>query len=266
GDDHLSNTFRQIQIYQAMNWALPQFAHVPLIHGSDGAKLSKRHGAMGVQAYQKMGFLPEAMKNYLLRLGWGHANTEIISEQEAIQLFSLDHVGRSPSCFDWAKLTALNAHYLRERSDTSLFELLKDLFAQEGMSLDEAASERLLKGLPGLKQRAKTLLELKENAEIYRTNAVEHWSDEAKNLLEKNDCRALLEKYILQLEKLKTWTADDLEETARLLVQQEGVKLGHLAQPLRALVTGRLVSPPVFHVMEILGHSIVLERLRVKEL
>jgi glutamyl-tRNA synthetase len=264
GDDHLSNTFRQMQIYQAMNWALPQFAHVPLIHGSDGAKLSKRHGAMGVQTYQEMGFLPEAMKNYLLRLGWGHGNTEIISEEEAIQLFSLDHVGRSPSCFDWAKLTALNAHYLRERSDASLFKLLKDLFSQEGLSLDEAASERVLKGLSTLKQRAKTLLELKENAEIYRTDAVSHWSEEAKSLLEKNDFKFLLEKYLLQLEKLQIWAADDLEKTARLLVQQEGTKLGHLAQPLRALLTGSLVSPPVFHVMEILGRSIVLERLRVK--
>src|SRR3954469_12923509 len=163
GDDHLTNNFRQVQIYRAMGWDLPEFAHIPLIHGADGAKLSKRHGALGVDAYRDMGYLPEALRNYLLRLGWGHGDDEIISTEQAIEWFDLDGIGRSPAQFDFAKLDSINAHYIREADDARLLALVAErLETQFGRPLSEVESGRLLKAMPGLKPRAKTIVELAE--------------------------------------------------------------------------------------------------------
>ena len=168
GDDHLTNMFRQFHIYKAMDWKLPHFAHIPLIHGADGAKLSKRHGALGVEAYRDMGYVPEALCNYLLRLGWSHGDAEIISRSEAIQWFDLDHVGKSPARFDFAKLTNLNGHYMREAEDENLVALLLPfLEANDGLSVDSEARDLLKRGMPGLKDRAKTMLELAEACLFY---------------------------------------------------------------------------------------------------
>src|SRR6267154_5624362 len=161
GDDHLNNAFRQTQIYRALDWPVPEFAHVPLIHGPDGAKLSKRHGAVGVEAYREMGYLPEALRNYLMRLGWGHGDDEIISTEQAIEWFDLANVGRAPSRFDVTKLTNLNAHYMRETADDELLLLVRPLVeARIGGAIDEPGLERVRRGLSGVKQRSRTLVEL----------------------------------------------------------------------------------------------------------
>ena len=168
GDDHLTNTFRQLQLYQAMGWDVPRFAHIPLIHGPDGAMLSKRHGALGVEAYREMGYLPEALRNYLLRLGWGHGDAETISTEQAVQWFDLDGVGRSPSRFDFAKLDNLNGHYLREADDGRLVELIRpQLEGRIARPVDGDGLARLTRGMAGLKQRAKTLKELAASAAFY---------------------------------------------------------------------------------------------------
>ncbi len=170
GDDHLTNTFRQIQIYRAMGWDLPEFAHIPLIHGADGAKLSKRHGALGVDAYRDMGYLPEAVRNYLLRLGWGHGDDEIISTEQAIEWFDLGGIGRSPSRFDFAKLDNLNAHYMRLADDARLVGLIVPLIeAKSGAPVNSEARDLLTRAMPGLKQRAKTLVELAEFGALLRS-------------------------------------------------------------------------------------------------
>src|SRR5260221_12782690 len=168
GDDHLNNAFRQLQIIHAMGWSEPVYAHIPLIHGADGAKLSKRHGALGVDAYRDMGFLPAALRNYLLRLGWGHGDDEIIPTEKAIDWFDLDAVGRSPARFDFTKLQNLNGHYIRERSDRDLAGLVTPMLETAlGRALTPAETERLERGMPGLKSRAKTLVELAESARFY---------------------------------------------------------------------------------------------------
>ncbi len=167
GHDHLTNTFRQVQLYRAIGREPPQFAHIPLIHGADGAKLSKRHGALSVTEYRELGFLPEAVRNYLLRLGWSHGDEEIISTEQAITLFDLAAVGRSPARFDLAKLTSVNAHYLRERPDRELAELIAPRLADAGLAPDPEGTRRLIAGMPGLKQRARTLVELAQSAAFY---------------------------------------------------------------------------------------------------
>jgi glutamyl-tRNA synthetase len=258
GDDHLTNTFRQAQIYQAMGWSLPTFAHIPLIHGPDGNKLSKRHGALSVQEYAKMGFLPEALCNYLLRLGWGHGDTEIISKENAAALFSLENVGKSPSRFDLAKLTALNAHYLRHRSDADLVHLIDTAWQKPSVH----AQARLLKGMSGLKTRAKTLLELEELAEIYLTDGLSSFTKDAHQLLQASSVHTFLSQYCQAIGSLDVWSAPQLEEATRQFVGEAGIKLGALAQPLRAALTGRLLSPPVFEVMEVLGPQLTQQRIQ----
>ncbi len=253
GDDHLTNTFRQIQIYSAMGWQPPRFGHIPLIHGPDGAKLSKRHGALGVEAYRDMGLLPEAMRNYLLRLGWSHGDDEIISTEQACQWFDLEHVGRSPARFDMTKLTALNGHYLREADDARLV----DLIAPEADALGRA---RLTAGMAGLKERAKTLLDLADSAGFYLAARPLTQDDKAKKLLDDGG-RADLAAFRAKLAAVAEWTRADLEEAARLHAEASGLKLGKVAQPLRAALTGSTVSPPVFDVMEILGRDEALGRI-----
>lgn len=258
GDDHLTNTFRQLQIYHAMGWSPPEFAHIPLIHGPDGAKLSKRHGALSIQEYQKMGFLPEALRNYLLRLGWGHGDVELISTEEAIALFSLEDVGKAPARFDLTKLTSFNGHYIREKPDTELLAFLEKTIP----TLTLGGQARLLKGMAGLKQRAKTLLDLQEQTVFYITDEAPTPPPEEKTLLEQPDIQEYLKGYLEVLKAIPSWDAVHLEEAARVFATSKKLKLGQLAQPLRIALTGRTVSPPIFDVAAILGPQITCDRLQ----
>ena len=261
GDDHLTNTFRQYQLYQACGWEVPHFGHIPLIHGPDGAKLSKRHGALGAEAYREMGFLPEAMRNYLLRLGWSHGDDEIISTSQAVEWFNLDSVGRSPARFDLGRLTTLNAHYLRLAADDRLADMLAPMMeAKLGHSLSELHRTRLIAGLPGLKERVKTLVELADQALFYAQSRPLSRDDKANRLLNDGG-RPILAALKPLLESALTWTRDSLEEIARSYAEANSHKLGAIAQPLRAALTGSTVSPPIFEVMEILGKDETLARL-----
>ncbi len=259
GDDHLTNTFRQRMIYDSMGWTAPHFSHIPLIHGPDGAKLSKRHGALGVEAYRDMGYLPAALRNYLLRLGWGHGDDEIISTQQAIEWFDLGGIGRSPSRFDFAKLDNLNGHYMRQADDA---ELAKGVAEKLGKADDSAALALLTRAMPGLKSRAKNLKELAENAGFYVQQRPLAFADKAKAILVAPETVALMPKIIEAYAAANDWQAAALEEMARGLAESSGVKLGAVAQPLRAALTGSTQSPPIFEVMEILGKDEAMARLK----
>ena len=263
GDDHLNNAFRQTQIYRALGWEPPVFAHIPLIHGADGAKLSKRHGALGVDAYRDMGMLPEAMRNYLLRLGWGHGDDEIISTKQAVAWFDLGGVGKSPARFDLAKLTNLNAHYLREMDDAALaVAVVPRLEAELGGPIDSAGRARLVAGLPGLKPRAETLIDLAEGAVFYVRKAPLPMSEKAAKLLD-DDGKVIIERVLPHLEALSDWDEAQIETTLRDFVETSDppVKFGQVAQPLRAAVTGSTTSPGLFEVLAVLGKDETLDRL-----
>jgi glutamyl-tRNA synthetase len=255
GDDHLNNAFRQLQIIRAMDWPEPVYAHIPLIHGPDGAKLSKRHGALGVDAYRDMGLLPAALRNYLLRLGWGHGDDEIISTQQAIEWFDLDGVGRSASRFDMAKLTNLNAHYLRETSDIELLSLvLPRIEGKLGGALDVEARERVLRGMNGVKPRARTLVELADNLMFYARNGAPPIADDKARALLTPEAKALMGKLAPALEQQASdWGEKQLEEAVRKFAESNGMKLGQVAQPLRVALTGSTASPGIFEVLAVLG-------------
>lgn len=257
GDDHLTNAFRQTQLYNALEWEPPAFAHIPLIHGPDGAKLSKRHGALGIEAYREMGYLPEALRNYLLRLGWGHGDEEIISTEQAIAWFDLPAVGRSAARFDLDKLEHLNAHYLREADNARLVELLVERYG----SISQTARERLLAGMEGLKPRARTIKDLAELARFYVAERPLDYNDRAQKLLAAEGVAELLEQLQEQLNALAQWEEGAVEATVRALAEEAGVKLGALAQPLRAALTGSNVSPGIFEVAAVLGRDESLGRL-----
>lgn len=266
GDDHLTNTFRQIMIYKAMGWKLPTFAHIPLIHGSDGAKLSKRHGALGVEAYRDMGFLPEALLNYLLRLGWSHGDDEIISMKQAKTWFSLEHVGRSPSRFDLAKLTHLNAHYLAQKPEADLLSLIIPPLEQlKGKDLTPVEMSRLIKGLPSLKTRSKTLHDLEIASTLYLDGAPFSYEEKGCALLSpavKETLKTFRQKYLEPSAFLpKKWTHDYLENLLKGFCHDQAISLKTIAQPLRIILTGSLVSPSLFEIMEILGCEEVRTRL-----
>ncbi len=260
GDDHFTNAFRQTQIYRALGWATPEFAHVPLIHGPDGAKLSKRHGAMGVDAYRDMGYLPEALRNYLLRLGWSHGDDEIISTADAVRWFDLDAIGRSPARFDFAKLGSVNAHYIREAPDARLVELAAPILERRlGRALTDEGRQILLRAIPALKPRAKTLQELAERAQFYVAPRPIPIDDTAKKLLGEA-AQGLLAGLVPELAKVP-WRAKELEEAVRRFAEGAGVKLGDIAQPLRAALAGATQSPGIFEVMEALGRNETLGRI-----
>ena len=256
GDDHLNNAFRQLVIIRAMGWPEPTYAHVPLIHGPDGAKLSKRHGALGVDAYRdELGMLPEAVSNYLLRLGWGHGDDEIISRDQAIAWFDLDHVGKSPSRFDFKKLENLNGHYLREADDWRLADLVAPRL---GASEDQKAL--LLRAMPELKARAHTLNELVDGSRfLFATRPLE--MDAAASALLTPEARSLLKAAHEALNALDDWTHDATEQAIRVVADAQGQKLGKLAQPLRAALTGRTTSPGIFDVLVLLGKGESLSRI-----
>ena len=261
GDDHLTNTFRQIQIYNAMGWDLPEFGHIPLIHGPDGAKLSKRHGALGVDAYRDMGYLPEAVRNYLLRLGWAHGDDEIISTEQAIEWFNLEGIGRSPSRFDFAKLENLNAHYIRQADDGRLVGLVVPrLEADLGRKLSEAECDLLKRAMNGLKQRARTIVDLAQSARFYVAERPLPLDEKAAALLDEKG-RGLLSDLAAQFQAEPDFTAAALEALVRRFAEERGEKLGKVAQPLRAALTGSTVSPPIFEVAELLGRQETLARM-----
>jgi glutamyl-tRNA synthetase len=256
GDDHLNNAFRQLAIVRAMGWPEPTYAHVPLIHGPDGAKLSKRHGAMGVDAYRdQLGLLPEAVSNYLLRLGWGHGDDEIISRDQAIAWFDLPQVGQSPSRFDFKKLENLNGHYIREADDTRLAGLVAPR-----LGLSDPQTSLLVKAMPELKARAHTLNELADGARfLFASRPLE--MDAAAEALLTAEARAVLASANARLVALANWDAPVLEAAIREVAEGTGVKLGKLAQPLRAALTGRTTSPGIFDVLVLLGRDESLARI-----
>jgi len=254
GDDHLNNAFRQLQIIRAMGWPEPVYAHIPLIHGPDGAKLSKRHGALGVDAYRDMGFLPAALRNYLLRLGWGHGDDEIISTAQAIEWFDLDGVGRSASRFDMAKLTNLNAHYLRETPDAELLPLVLPRIEEKLGTVEAAGRERITRGLSGVKPRARTLIELADNLPFYARAGAPPIADDKARALLTPDARAVMAKLAPALEpQASDWSEKALEEAVRGFAEANGLKLGQVAQPLRVALTGSTASPGIFEVLAVLG-------------
>jgi glutamyl-tRNA synthetase len=260
GDDHLNNAARQANLFEALGQEPPVFAHIPLIHGPDGAKLSKRHGALGVDAYRELGYLPEAMRNYLLRLGWAHGDDEIISTEQAIRWFDLDAIGRSPARFDFQKLDSVNAHYLREHADSDLVRLVTPILAQAGHAIGERERQRLLAAMPGLKQRARTLVDLAESAAFFVQARPLPLDAKAAKLLN-DDARALLAAVLPAVAAAEPFDEATLEAACRAVAEGQGVGFGKLAQPLRAALTGRTVSPGLFEVMVALGRDEVLCRI-----
>jgi glutamyl-tRNA synthetase len=262
GDDHLTNAFRQTQLFLAMGWQPPAYAHIPLIHGADGAKLSKRHGALGVGDYRAMGFLPEAMRNYLLRLGWAHGDDEIISTDDAIRWFDLPQVGRSPARFDMDRLLNLNGHYIRQTDNDRLVELIMPVLEERGdCVLDAEGRARLRAAMPTLKPRARTVVELAEGAAFLVRRRPLPRDAQAEKLLNA-DARARLARLAAALPGDESWSPHALEEAVRLIAVTEGVKLGDVAQPLRAALTGSNVSPGIFDVMAALGRAETLGRIK----
>ena len=266
GDDHLTNAARQMHIYGAFGWAVPAMAHIPLIHGPDGSKLSKRHGALGVDAYREMGFLPSAMRNYLLRLGWSQGDREMFTTPEMIEAFDLEGIGRSPSRFDFKKLENLNGHKMREASAEELTGALVDTMAylpgggELTKHVDNDMHAKLLAAMPGLKERAKTLVELLDGAQ-YLFAARPLLLDEKANAVLNNGGRSHLQALLPQLYDVAEWTAAATEEVVRRYAETTGAKLGLLAQPLRAALTGRTTSPGIFDVLAVLGRGESLGRI-----
>ena len=267
GDDHLTNAARQKHIYDALGWQVPVMAHIPLIHGPDGSKLSKRHGALGVDAYRAMGYLPAAMRNYLVRLGWSHGDQEIFSTEEMIAAFDLPQVGRSQARFDFAKLESINGHYMRETPDRDLLVQIDRVLphiaggAELAAKLDPELRAKLLAAMPGLKERANTLVELLDSARFLTSGRPLVLDEKAAALLTA-EARAVLGEIATELEVVEPWTAEQAEQALRTFAERKGAKLGSVAQPLRAALTGRTTSPGIFDVLAVLGKSESLARLR----
>jgi glutamyl-tRNA synthetase len=266
GDDHLTNAARQTQIYQALGWDVPVMAHIPLIHGQDGAKLSKRHGALGVEAYRAMGYLPAAMRNYLARLGWAHGDQEIFSTEELIKAFDLPAIGRAPARLDLAKLDSLNGHYIRQMADADLVAEIERVLpyvpngAELAAKLDDALRARLIAAMPGLKERAKTLVELIESARYLYADRPLALDEKAAGLITP-EARNLLGHLARDFASIEPWTAETAEAAVRAYADRAGIKLGAVAQPLRAALTGRTTSPGIFEVLAVLGKSESLARI-----
>jgi glutamyl-tRNA synthetase len=260
GDDHLTNAARQLQIINAMGWPVPVYAHLPMMHGEDGAKLSKRHGAQGIHEYEELGYLPEAMRNYLLRMGWSHGDDEIISTAQAIEWFNLDSIGQSPARMDFKKLANLNGHYMREADDARLADDVLKLLKGRGTPMVADTRARLIAAMPGLKERAKTLVELAD-ATYYLTAARPLALDDKAQKLITPEARAMLAEVLPVLTAAPDWSAPALEASVKTLAEAKGWKLGNLAQPLRAALTGRTTSPGIFDVLAVLGREESLARI-----
>jgi glutamyl-tRNA synthetase len=261
GDDHFTNTFRQKQIYIALKWSIPIYAHIPLIHGMDGGKLSKRHGALGVDTYDELGYLQEAMLNYLLRLGWSHGDKEIISREEAINLFNLKSIGKSSAKFDIERLTSLNAHYIENKNNNELTRLIK-IYYKNKKNIDLKNNHLLLieKGMNGLKARARTINELSEMSSFYIETSPIPLDKKSKKILN-GDNILLLKTYSNQLNKLDIWNKENIEKDIKIYCQNNNLNLGKLALPLRAAITGKSVSPGLYELMEVLGKNEIITRI-----
>jgi glutamyl-tRNA synthetase len=266
GDDHLTNAARQKQIYDALGWPVPVMAHIPLIHGPDGSKLSKRHGALGVDAYRAMGYLPAALRNYLVRLGWSHGDQEIFTTEEMIAAFDLPQIGRSPARFDFAKLESLNGHYIRTSAEEPLLQAIEAFLphVEGGDAIAGRLTPRLrqqwLAAMPSLKERAKTLVDLIDGAHFLLADRPIRLDDAADAILSP-DARALLRDIEPELARLEPWTVEATEQAVRAFAERKGAKLGAVAQPLRASLTGRTTSPGIFEVMTVLGKAESLARI-----
>lgn len=278
GDDHLNNASRQAVIFNAMGWDLPTFAHISLIHGPDGAKLSKRHGALGIEAYREMGYLPEALRNYLLRLGWSHGDDEIISDAQAIEWFTLEAINKAPARIDFDKMANVNGQYIREADNARLYELAMPFFADvssrgltagslnsDDAAFDETVSKRLRAAMEGLKQRAKTLQELAESGAFYMLNVANGdtlpiQNEKAQKLLDES--KELIGTAAVSLASLDNFTHDALYAWAQNFSESQELKLGKLMNPIRAAITGSNASPSMFEVLEILGKDETLARLK----
>jgi glutamyl-tRNA synthetase len=267
GDDHLTNTPRQKQIYDALGWTAPTMAHVSLIHGPDGSKLSKRHGALGVDAYRAMGYLPAALRNYLMRLGWSHGDQEIFSDAEMVRFFDLPQIGRSPARLDLAKLESVNGHYMRQSGNEDLVSALGDFLPHIAGGTEIAAKltpelrGKLVAAMPALKDRAKTLIDLVEGARFIWADRPLRLEDKAKALLTR-EASALLGDLVPELSAVTPWSAEATEAVVRNFAERRGIKLGAIAQPLRAALSGRTTSPPIFDVLMVLGKDESLDRIR----
>ena len=255
GDDHLTNTNKQILLYQAMNWQVPEFAHIALIHGPDGAKLSKRHGALGVMEYQKLGYLPETMRNYLLRLGFSHGNDEIISDQQAIDWFDLKSVGKSPSRLDFKKIESLNSHYIKVCDNSRLYENMQKVTTEDLSFLGEI----LENVLNLLKVRSKTLLDLINDALLFKKDMHLDYDEQVTEIIAKE--KQLISEYVASLEPLNEWNKEELMGCASTIASTKEVKLGEVAGVLRAKLTGRLHAPSIFDMMQVIGKEETLRRL-----
>ncbi|MEL7272443.1 MAG: glutamate--tRNA ligase [Pseudomonadota bacterium] len=270
GDDHLTNAARQTIIYNAMGWDVPQMAHIPLIYGPDGAKLSKRHGATGAEAYRAMGYLPEALRNYLVRLGWAHGDEEFFTTEQLDGIFTLEAIGKSPSRFDFAKLENMNGHYIRNADDADLVARLHALLPEleDGAIFadrwNEVRAAQLETAMPELKERAKTLMELLEGARFLFAERPLAMDEKATKILEGDDAagRAVLALLVPELEQVESWALETVEEAVRAFTKAQNLKLGKVAQPIRAALTGTTQSPGVFDVMAVLGRDECLARLR----
>src|SRR5215510_1296687 len=266
GDDHLINAARQKQIYDALGWDIPSMSHIPLIHGPDGSKLSKRHGALGVDAYRAMGYLPAALRNYLVRLGWSHGDQEIFSTEEMIAAFDLSGIGRSAARFDFAKLENLNGHYIRHTDDQSLVTMFEHIldYVPNGAALkpklNYTTRAQLLAAMPSLKERAKTLIELISGAYFIFADRPLELEPKAAALLTP-ETRTLIGKLRTALEAVTDWSAETTEAAMRNFAEQKNLKLGAVAQPLRVSLTGRTTSPGIFDVLAVLGREECLARL-----
>jgi glutamyl-tRNA synthetase len=266
GDDHLINAARQKQIYDAMEWPLPSMSHIPLIHGPDGSKLSKRHGALGIEAYRAMGYLPAALRNYLVRLGWSHGDQEIFSTEEMIKTFDLAGIGRSAARFDFAKLESLNGHYIRHADDRSLltmFERVLDYVpsaADLKAKLNDGTRAQLLKAMPQLKERAKTLVELIDASYFIFADRPLQIEPKAQTILTPEN-RELIGRLWTELKAVAPWNGQTTEAAMRAFAEQHGLKLGAVAQPLRVALTGRTTSPGIFDVLSVLGREESMARL-----
>jgi glutamyl-tRNA synthetase len=266
GDDHLTNAARQKQIYDALGWTVPVMAHIPLIHGPDGSKLSKRHGALGVDAYRAMGYLPAALRNYLVRLGWSHGDQEIFSTEEMIAAFDLPQIGRSPARFDFAKLESLNGHYIRTSADDALLQAIEEFLPHlaDGRAIAAKMTPRLRKqflaAMPSLKERAKTLIDLIDGASFLLADRPIALDDKATALLTP-EARALLHDIEPELTHVEPWTKETTEQAVRTFAERKATKLGAVAQPLRAALTGRTTSPGIFEVLTVLGKEESLARI-----
>jgi glutamyl-tRNA synthetase len=258
GDDHLNNAFRQKIIYELMGWEVPKFAHIPLIHGCDGAKMSKRHGAVSVVEYKKMGYLPSAMRNYLLRLGWSHGDAEIISDLEAVSWFNLEKVGRSPSRFDFAKLNHVNKHYLKEKRDEEIFDLLKDFFDRD---LSSSEQNRVTKAIKFVKERSNTLKDLAKNLEVYFDDFEGRFDEEMRKIL--SEKKLLIVDFIGLIDGVENWNHCEIKDVLDKYTAAKALKIKDVLPALRIILTSSQSSAGgIFDIMEVLGKLETARRMR----